>query len=159
MQRDFVSGSLGTVEAQAILPAVRDLIARERRAGSSVAFTLDTHGEDYPRTQEGRILPVRHCIRGTDGWALADGLDAGDARIFEKGTFGSIALAEYARAFDEVLLCGVCTDICVVSNALLIKAFAPETHIMVAQNACAGATPEAHAAAIVTMRSCQIEIV
>ena len=159
MQRDFVSGSLGTKEAQAILPAVRELIARERGVGSAVAFTLDTHGEDFFTTQEGRLLPVRHCIRGTDGWNLADGLDAGDARVFEKGAFGSVELAEYARSFDEVLLCGVCTDICVVSNALLIKAFSPETKVMVAERACAGVTPEAHAAAIATMKSCQIDIV
>ena len=158
MQNDFVTGALGTAEAQAILPAVRALIARERAAGSDVAFTLDTHGADYLSTQEGRMLPVPHCIRGTHGWLLADGLDAANARIFEKPTFGSVPLAEYARAYDEVVLCGVCTDICVVSNALLIKAFSPESKVMVVESACAGATPAAHAAAIQTMKSCQIVI-
>ena len=159
MQNDFVTGALGTREAQAILPAVQALLARERAAGSDIAFTLDTHGEDYLSTQEGRLLPVPHCLRGTWGWQLADGLDASGARRFEKGTFGSVELAQYARAYEEIVLCGVCTDICVVSNALLIKAFAPEAEVMAAENACAGATPEAHAAAIATMRSCQIRII
>ena len=138
MQNDFVSGALGTPEAQAVLGEVQALLAAERAAGSAVAFTLDTHGADYLSMQEGRRLPVAHCIRGTKGWELASGLDARGARLFEKGTFGSVELAEYARAFDEVLLCGVCTDICVVSNALLIKAFSPETRVMVAGRACAG---------------------
>lgn len=159
MQNDFVSGALGTPEAQAALGEVQALLAAERAAGSAVAFTLDTHGADYLSTQEGRRLPVVHCIRGTKGWELAAGLDARGARLFEKGTFGSVELAEYARAFDEVLLCGVCTDICVVSNALLIKAFSPEARVMVAGRACAGVTPAAHAAALRTMESCQVEIV
>ena len=106
-------------------PPWRGVLAKERAAGSAVAFTLDTHTEGYLSTQEGRLLPVPHCIRGTRGWELIPELDAADARLFEKGTFGSTELASYARAYDEVVLCGVCTDICVVSNALLIKAFAP----------------------------------
>ena len=101
MQHDFVDGSLGTPEAQAILPEVRALIARERAAGSEVAFTLDTHGEDYLSTQEGERLPVPHCIRGTHGWELAVPCDA-QGRRFEKGTFGSVELARYAAAFGEV---------------------------------------------------------
>lgn len=159
MQHDFVDGSLGTKEARAALPALSALIARERAAGSAVAFTLDTHGEDYLSTREGRALPVPHCIRGTHGWELLPGLMREGDRLFEKGTFGSIALAEYARGFEEVVLCGVCTDICVVSNALLIRAFSPEARVQVAQEACAGVSPEAHAAALATMKSCQIEIV
>lgn len=159
MQNDFISGALGTPEAQAALGEVQTLLAAERAAGSAVAFTLDTHGADYLSTQEGRRLPVAHCIRGTKGWELAAGLDARGARLFEKGTFGSVELAEYARAFDEVLLCGVCTDICVVSNALLIKAFSPEAAIYCVVDACAGTSPAAHEAALATMRSCQVQAV
>ncbi len=159
MQNDFVTGALGTKEAQAALPAVRRLLAAERAAGSAVAFTLDTHGEDYLSTQEGQKLPVPHCVRGTNGWELVPELSFAGARVFEKGTFGSVALAEYARAFGEVLLCGVCTDICVISNALLIKAFSPEARVMVARDACAGVTPALHEAALAAMRSCQVEIV
>ena len=159
MQHDFVDGALGTPEARAIVPAVAALLKAERAAGSAVAFTMDTHGEDYLSTQEGRRLPVPHCIRGTRGWEVIPELDTQDARIFEKGAFGSLKLARYAQDFGEVLLCGVCTDICVVSNALLIKAFAPEARVMAAEHACAGVTPAAHDAAIATMRSCQVEIV
>lgn len=158
MQHDFVDGALGTPEARAIVPAVAQLLAKERAAGSAVAFTLDTHTEGYLSTQEGRLLPVPHCIRGTRGWELIPELDAADARLFEKRTFGSTELASYARAYDEVVLCGVCTDICVVSNALLIKAFAPETRVLVAAEACAGTSPAAHEAALLTLKSCQTEI-
>ena len=159
MQRDFVDGALGTPEARAIVPAVVRLLEQERAAGSAVAFTLDTHGADYLSTQEGRRLPVPHCIRGTDGWELLPELRVSGARLFEKGTFGSIALAEYARSFGEVVLCGVCTDICVVSNALLIKAFSPEARVCVVKDACAGVTPAVHEAALRTMESCQVEII
>ena len=162
MQNDFVRGALGTREAQAALPAVKELIARERAAGTAVAFTQDTHGKEYPETQEGRRLPVPHCIKGEEGWQIVPELVpyTKGACVFEKGVFGSVALAEYARAggFEEVVLCGVCTDICVVSNALLIKAYCPETTVCVVASACAGTTQENHNAALATMRSCQIEI-
>lgn len=159
MQRDFVDGVLGTPEARAIVPSVCGLLARSRAEGCAVAFTLDTHGKEYLSTNEGRALPVPHCIKGTEGWELIPQLNASGARLFEKETFGSVSLAQYAAGFDEVTLCGVCTDICVVSNALLIKAFSPEMRIKAVADACAGTTPAAHAAAIATMRSCQIEIV
>ena len=124
---------------------------------------MDTHGEDYLSTQEGRMLPVMHCIRGTDGWALRPEIAQllSKASIFEKPTFGSVALAKAAaklKGLAEIELVGLCTDICVVSNALLLKAFLPEVTIRVDAKCCAGVTPEAHRAALETMRSCQIEI-
>ena len=157
MQHDFVDGALGTPEAVRILPAVRTLVEEWR---GDVAYTQDTHGADYAATQEGKFLPVPHCIQGTYGWEIVPELRTGkSARIFEKGTFGSVALAEYAREYDEVALCGVCTDICVVSNALLIKAFSPETVIYCVADACAGTSPAAHEAALATMRCCQVQTV
>lgn len=157
MQHDFVDGALGTPEAVRILPAVRTLVEEWR---GDVAYTQDTHGADYAATQEGKFLPVPHCIQGTYGWEIVPELRTGkSARIFEKGTFGSVTLAEYAKEYDEVALCGVCTDICVVSNALLIKAFSPETVIYCVADACAGTSPAAHEAALATMRSCQVQTV
>lgn len=157
IQHDFVDGALGTPEAVRILPAVRTLVEEWR---GDVAYTQDTHGADYAATQEGKFLPVPHCIQGTYGWEIVPELRTGkSARIFEKGTFGSVALAEYAREYDEVALCGVCTDICVVSNALLIKAFSPEAAIYCVADACAGTSPAAHEAALATMRCCQVQTV
>ena len=122
-------------------------------------YTQDTHGGDYLETHEGKLLPVPHCIRCTAGWEIVPQLFRRGARVFEKGTFGSVPLAEYAAGYGEITLCGVCTDICVVSNALLIRAFAPEAGVRVAASACAGTSPEAHQAALLTMKSCQIEII
>lgn len=162
MQNDFVRGALGSAEAVKILPAVGELIREQRALGAEVVFTQDTHGADYARTQEGRLLPVPHCIAGTDGWQIVPELlaQAEGANVFEKGTFGSIALAEYVRAggYTDIALCGVCTDICVVSNALLIKAYCPEANLRVFGCACAGTTAERHEAALATMRSCQIAV-
>ena len=156
MQHDFVDGALGTPEAVRILPVVRTLAEQWH---GDVAYTQDTHGADYLSTQEGRLLPVPHCIKGTRGHSLVPGIGREGARTFEKGTFGSIALAEYARQFDEIAFCGLCTDICVISNALLVKAFAPEAALFVAADACAGTTPAAHEAALAAMRSCQVRVV
>ena len=163
MQNDFVSGSLGTGEAQAILGAVREKLASHE---GPVIFTQDTHTPEYLTTQEGRRLPVEHCIRGTWGWALVDELkpfaEAPNARVIEKPTFGSVKLAELltkeAGDIEQIELIGLCTDICVVSNALLIKAALPEMPIAVDSACCAGVTPEKHAAALETMRSCQIDV-
>lgn len=165
MQHDFVDGALGTPEACAIVPAVA---AHARDFAGTVVFTLDTHGTDYARTQEGRNLPVEHCIRGTHGWGLVDELEAvrreRNARVFEKPTFGSVELARWLKAenerlpIDSVELCGLCTDICVVSNALLVKATLPEVPVRVSPRLCAGVTPSAHEAAIATMRSCQVDV-
>lgn len=161
MQNDFIAGALGTAEAQAILPAVRKLVAVARERGDEIAFTRDTHGEDYLSTQEGKRLPVVHCVKGTRGWELAEGLAREGDTVFDKPAFGSPDLARYVRdgGYDRVLFCGVCTDICVVSNALLVKAFCPEAELAVAENACAGTSPANHEAAITAMRCCQIEII
>ena len=159
MQKDFVDGSLGTAEAQAIVPAVAAKI--EAHEGP-VIFTRDTHQPGYLDTQEGRNLPVVHCVEGTEGWQIIPGLRAWAADVVNKPTFGSAALAERLKAreaeIEEIELIGLCTDICVVSNALLLKAFMPEVKIAVDSRCCAGVTPEKHAAALETMRSCQIAI-
>jgi len=163
MQKDFVDGSLGTAEAVAIVPAVKAKV--ESYPTEDVIYTLDTHGEDYLETQEGRHLPVVHCVRGTPGWELTEALKAplASARCYEKPTFGSLALAHdlAALSYEEDIaleLVGLCTDICVVSNALLLKAAMPEVPIAVDAACCAGVTPEKHAAALETLRSCQIEV-
>ena len=168
MQKDFIDGSLGTAEAVAIVPAVAERIRAARAAGETVIATLDTHGEDYLDTAEGRKLPVRHCIRGTEGWRLDPVIDAAlgeDAVRVEKPTFGSVRLpelvAEEAAGAERlsVELVGLCTDICVVSNALLLKAYFPEAALSVRRGCCAGVTPERHEAALTTMASCQVEII
>ena len=161
MQNDFVSGALGSEAAQKILPAVKARIEGARAAGTTVVFTRDTHGEEYLSSQEGKNLPVPHCLKNSSGWEIAEGLLKNGEKVFDKPTFGSLDLAEFIRAegFEKVEFIGVCTDICVVSNALLAKAFAPETEISVAADCCAGLTGETHEAALKTMRSCQVKIV
>lgn len=164
MQNDFIDGALGTKEAEAIVEAVREKI-RSYPAGD-VAATMDTHGENYMQTQEGANLPVMHCIRGTEGWEIRPDIAAllTGAKIYEKPTFGSVRLAEDLKALAEteeieLELIGLCTDICVVSNALLLKAAMPEVKITVDAGCCAGVTPQKHQAALETMRSCQIHVV
>ena len=164
MQKDFVTGALGSAEAQAIVPAV---VEKVRNFDGTVVFTRDTHHENYMETQEGKNLPVPHCFEGTDGWEIIPELTelAQGKKIFNKPTFGSEELASYIRAEAEkrngeleVELIGVCTDICVVSNALLIKAFNTEIPVHVDPKCCAGVTPAAHDAALATMRSCQVQV-
>ena len=165
MQNDFVSGSLGTPEAQAI---VDDVVRKVEGFDGTVVFTLDTHGADYLATQEGRRLPVEHCIEGTWGWQLVDELerirDQRGLATYRKGTFASVDLARdlarenEERPIDSIELVGLCTDICVVSNALAIKGFMPEVPIAVDAACCAGVTPEAHEAALRTMESCQVNV-
>ena len=164
MQKDFVDGALGTPEAVAIVPRVAEKI---RRFDGEVFVTLDTHGENYLSTAEGRKLPVPHCIRGTAGWQLdatvAEALQARDYTAVEKPTFGSVALPglmEKAAGGEHftIEMAGLCTDICVVSNALLLKAHFPEAPISVDAACCAGVTPESHRAALATLRSCQIDV-
>lgn len=163
MQNDFITGTLGTPEAQAIVPAVAARIEAERAAGAMLVFTRDTHGCDYMQTLEGKLLPVQHCERGGEGWALAPEIAplAEGALILDKPTFGCVALPELLRPHvspdTEFLLLGLCTDICVVSNALLLRAYFPGNHIFVAPDCCAGVTPETHTAALMTMKMCQIE--
>ena len=161
MQNDFIDGSLGTPEAQKIVGNVAAKI-RSYHAGNVFA-TRDTHGPDYLDTQEGRNLPVVHCVRGTPGWEISPeltGLLSG-AVIVDKPTFGSTELASMIKEIAEkeeisIELVGLCTDICVVSNALLLKAAMPEVRISVDRNCCAGVTQQTHEAALETMASCQI---
>lgn len=164
LQRDFIDGALGTAEAQAVVPASA---ARLRAFRGRVFLTRDTHEACYLTTEEGRHLPVPHCIRGSDGWQLHPEIAAAappDAEIIDKPTFGSTVLGERLRALnaaepiESVTLMGLCTDICVISNALLVKAFLPETPVAVIASCCAGVTPESHARALAAMRMCQIEI-
>lgn len=161
MQKDFVDGALGTKEAQAIVPHVIDKIRQYQNDGDEVVFTLDTHMENYLDTLEGKKLPVIHCVKGTPGWQLTDGLEDFEGKRFEKLTFGSNELAAYVSqgGYDRVELIGLCTDICVISNALLIKAGIPDTPILVDSSCCAGVTPQSHANALEAMKMCHIEIV
>ena len=193
MQKDFIDGSLGTEEAQSIVEKVKEKILSYPK--DRVYATLDTHGEDYLSTQEGKMLPVPHCIKGTEGWGLHPMLKdlILPDHFFEKGSFGSLQLAESMRtlftkqvieeatmakntgnikdtveirgdaeigAYPDftIELVGLCTDICVVSNALLLKAFLPEIPISVDSSCCAGVTKEKHSAALETLRSCKVEV-
>ena len=163
MQNDFIDGALGTPEAKAIV----DRVVKEMKQypAADILATRDTHPENYLKTQEGRHLPVVHCVKGTSGWALNDKIAAAlkGAIVIDKPTFGSKELAERVAALAQdddldITLVGLCTDICVVSNALLLKTFLPETPIRVIADCCAGVTPESHRAALDTMRMCQIQI-
>lgn len=165
MQNDFVDAALGTKEAVAIVPSVIHKI--ESYAGELVIATRDTHRENYMETSEGKHLPVPHCIRGTEGWEIredvAEVLNKVNAKVMDKLTFGSVELAEKMVELSkednlEIELIGLCTDICVVSNALLLKANLPEAVIKVDASCCAGVTPQSHQAALTTMKMCQIEI-
>ncbi len=156
MQNDFIDGSLGTKEAQAIVKNVRKKIEQYRKNGDEVIFTRDTHGENYLDTPEGRKLPVKHCIEGTHGWQIADGLLFDGAVCIDKPSFGYTRWSE--RSFESIELVGLCTDICVVSNALILKAQFPNADICVDSRCCAGVTPETHRAALDTMKMCQIDI-
>jgi nicotinamidase-related amidase len=165
LQKDFVDGALGTKEAVAIRENAAEKI---RNFNGEIFVTFDTHGENYLSTAEGKKLPVPHCIKGTPGWEL-DGriksaLEGKKYTAVEKGTFGSVELAGLIKkaAGDEpfgVEFIGLCTDICVVSNALLVKAAFPEADISVDSSCCAGVTPHKHQAALETMRSCQIDVI
>ena len=162
MQNDFIDGALGTPEAEAIVPNVVD---RVKNFNGLVLATRDTHGGDYLQTQEGRMLPVEHCIRGTYGWEIreeiAELLESGP---IDKPTFGSETLGKVLKEFnksetiDSITLVGLCTDICVISNAMLLKAFLPEVPIYVDAACCAGVTPESHERALEAMKACQIEV-
>ncbi len=161
MQNDFIGGALGTEEARAVLPRVRARILLARERGERVVFTRDTHTGGYLSTQEGRRLPVVHCVKDTQGWQLADGLVRAGDLVFDKPAFGSTQLARFAAegGFEEAELIGVCTDICVISNALLIKAFSPEMRVCVRADCCAGVTPQRHQTALAAMQACQIDLV
>ena len=159
MQNDFIDGSLGSVEAQKIVPKVKEKIHEYLQHGDKVLFTQDTHAEDYLQTQEGRNLPVKHCIKGTQGWQIQADVVALDAERFEKKAFGSIELAQAIAEMtqvDSVELIGLCTDICVISNAMILKARLPEIPVMVDASCCAGTTVENHRNALNAMRMCQV---
>lgn len=160
MQNDFVTGSLGTKEAQAIVENVVKKVKAAKEAGTDIIFTRDTHGADYLQTQEGKKLPAEHCIKGTKGWEIIDELTSYAVHVIDKPTFGSTELAHLAveNAYDEIELIGLCTDICVVSNALILKAFLPEAKVKADASCCAGVTPESHEAALQTMSMCQVEV-
>ena len=164
MQNDFIAGTLGTKEAIAIVPKVIDKIKKWQ---GDVFYTKDTHSKNYMSTSEGKNLPIQHCIKGTDGWRLDPDIEklCIDKRAtgVEKVTFGAAELPatlnkRYPDGVDEIEIVGLCTDICVISNALLLKAHFPETEIKVDSECCAGVTPESHANALAAMKSCQIVI-
>ena len=164
MQNDFVTGALGTKEAQAIVPNVVAKIKEYKKQGYPVLATMDTHHSNYLQTNEGRHLPIEHCLEDTTGWKLVPEIDPliRDVDRVRKSQFANYALSRlimiHFQNKCEIELVGVCTDICVVSNALLLKSYKPEATITVDASCCAGTTPEAHEAALKVMKSCQIEV-
>ena len=160
MQTDFITGSLGSDAAEAIVSAVVDKV---KKFDGNVIFTRDTHFEDYLQTQEGRNLPVEHCIKNTDGWQICDELKPYANIVVDKVTFGSIDLPDIIKNFGEniekIELCGLCTDICVFSNAMILKAAFPEVPIAVDSECCAGVSKENHNTALDAMRAVQIEVI
>ncbi len=163
MQNDFITGTLGSPQAQAVVPAVKAKIEEYKQTGEKIIFTRDTHNENYRQTQEGQYLPVTHCVLGTEGHKVVTDLNISGCEVFDKTSFGSLALAEHiadtTKNLDEIELCGLCTDICVVSNALILKTRFPEIKITVDTQCCAGVTVESHNAALLTMKMCQVNVV
>ena len=160
MQNDFVDGSLGTKEAQEMLPRLVQKLENLPQ-DTDVFFTQDTHGENYLETQEGKMLPVVHCVKKTHGWEIVPQLQKFVKKanaVIEKKTFGSTRLPSMLKKYEEVEFVGLCTDICVISNALLLKAFYPEQTISVDATCCAGVTPESHQNALAAMKMCQCVI-
>ncbi len=171
MQVDFITGSLGSDHAAAIVPAVLEKI---RHFDGTIIFTRDTHGHDYPETQEGKKLPIPHCIKNSDGWQLCDEIrqligksaDSDEKTPYyfvDKPTFGSMELPgileEFGEPIDRIELCGLCTDICVISNAMILKAAFPQVPIAVDASCCAGVTVESHMTALHAMKAVQIDII
>lgn len=160
MQVDFINGALGSDLAVAIVPNV---VEKVKSFDGKVIFTRDTHFKDYMNTQEGKNLPVPHCIKDTDGWQICDELKPYADVIIDKLTFGSIELPDFIKSFNEPIekieLCGLCTDICVISNAVVLKAAFPEVPIAVDSSCCAGVTVESHNNALNAMKVLQIEII
>jgi len=160
MQNDFIDGALGTAEATAIVPYVKSVI---ENFDGKVIFTRDTHYPNYMETQEGKNLPVPHCIKGTDGWQIRAELDAlRKTEAIDKVTFGAKALVDALKKeenIESIEFIGLCTDICVISNAMLVKAFYPEIPLTVDAKACAGVTPQSHKNALEAMKMCQIKVI
>ncbi len=162
MQNDFIDGALGTAEAVSIVPKVAEKV---RGFKGTVIFTRDTHGENYMQTQEGRNLPVPHCIKGSRGWEVCPALESLRTGLtIDKPTFGSAELGRLLLELDtkepvgSITLVGLCTDICVISNAMIAKAFLPEVPVTVDAACCAGVTPESHRNSLSAMRMCQVRI-
>lgn len=162
MQTDFVDGALGTKEAENIVENVVSKVKSAKECGKDIIFTMDTHMENYLKTQEGKKLPVAHCMKGTKGWEIIPELQklTEGCMILEKSSFGSAQLAHFAARgqYDKIQLVGVCTDICVISNAIILKSSLPEAEISVDAKCCAGVSPESHKNALEAMKMCQIEI-
>lgn len=160
MQNDFISGSLGSEQAKGIVQNVKKKV---ESFDGRVIFTRDTHGEKYLRTQEGKRLPVEHCIKGTQGWEICDELKTLVETVVNKGSFGSLDLPDEIKKersmVEEIELCGLCTDICVISNAMILKAAFPETRIVIDAKCCAGVTQESHEIALNAMRAVQIDVI
>ena len=160
MQVDFISGSLGSNNAQAIVPKV---VEKVKTFNGKIIFTRDTHFKDYLETQEGKNLPIAHCIEGSDGWQICNELLPYAKNIINKITFGSIELPEELKQFgepiDSIELCGLCTDICVISNAIILKSAFPEASITIDSSCSAGVTVESHNNALNAMKSLQIQII
>lgn len=170
MQNDFIDGALGSHEAQAIIPYVSQKIDTYLEKGHEVYCTLDTHQENYLETSEGKSLPIPHCIEGTHGWCIHPEIGTKTDKdgnklpytIFLKDTFGSldvIKTLQYEKDIESIELVGVCTDICVVANAILLKTYFPDIQIIVDAKGCAGVTPEKHRSALITLKSCQINVI
>ena len=160
MQADFITGSLGSSMAEAIVPAV---VEKVKNFDGKILFTRDTHFADYMETREGRRLPVGHCVKDTEGWQICQELRPYAETIIDKMTFGSMdlpaVLQEYGEPVEEIELCGLCTDICVISNAMILKAAFPEADITVDSRCCAGVTEESHNTALNAMKAVQIEVI
>lgn len=167
MQKDFIDGVLGTKEAVSIVPNVKKKIAEYVERGDQIIFTRDTHFTNYLYTHEGKNLPVEHCLMGTGGWKIPSDIDIPGCEHIDKHTFGwnmwDVVINKEGRMrereFEEIEIIGLCTDICVVSNALILRAYYPDIDITVDASCCAGVTPETHKAALDTMRCCQIKII
>lgn len=164
MQQDFIDGALGSEEAVTIVEKVAEKVRAAEEEGVLVLFTRDTHGEDYMNTEEGKNLPVPHCIKHTEGWQVSGKIPyPQEARSFDKLTFGSLDLGNFLKelAFppERVELVGLCTDICVLSNAVIAKAALPNAHIVVDAACCAGVTPASHDTALAAMKAIQVEVV
>ena len=164
MQHDFVDGALGSPDAQAIVPKVAAKIRQYQQNGDYVICTRDTHEQNYLQTQEGRNLPVPHCIRGTEGWQILESLHCESLPAVDKITFGSRQLPAILEktfpggSMESIELVGLCTDICVISNAMVLKAFFPEVPLIVDSACCAGVTPQSHCNALEAMKVCQIQV-
>jgi len=156
MQNDFITGTLGSKLAEAI---ISNVVEKVKNFDGKVIFTRDTHFADYMQTQEGKKLPVEHCIKDTDGWQICDELKPFVNDVVDKITFGSVDLPKMITDADEIELCGLCTDICVISNAMILKATYPEVKITIDSKCCAGVSEESHNTALDAMKAVQIDII